>query len=433
MAEGETPLLRGPSPSDEVLLIDPLSPGVGAPGGDAEAAPAPAYEDIAPEGGGEEGAPEGDRDITEPVKDLPRMPATLVREEIERDLRTERPYESMDALVDFELTTYRDPQGEAFFRLRIYPKQGEDIEVLPKDVTLVIDASRSIMQRKLELTAQGAERILASLRPEDRFNVLLFRDAPQPFRPEPVRATPDNLAQARRFLEGLKSRGETDVYQAMQPVIDTPPREGYPGIVLVVTDGRPTTGVRDGRTIINGLSQRNQLGQTIFTYGGGNTVNRTLLDLLAYRNRGASYFSPDLGDIDNDLPSFFGTLSDPILVDCQADFGRVPEQETFPSDLPDFYRDRVVTLYGRYDPAQHQEFVMRLTGQAGVEDKEIIFRADLEQAQTGDPDIARMWAFRKIYHLIGEIVRAGEQPELIEELRRLSREYRIATSYDEAL
>jgi len=74
---------------------------------------------------------------------------------------------------------------------------------------------------------------------------------------------------------------------------------------------------------------------------------------------------------------------------------------------------------------------MRLTGLAGEKRKEVIFRADLSKASAGDSSIARHWAFAKSYHLIGEISRVGEQPELVGELRELSRQYGVRTSYSE--
>ena len=74
---------------------------------------------------------------------------------------------------------------------------------------------------------------------------------------------------------------------------------------------------------------------------------------------------------------------------------------------------------------------MRLVGRGGDIRKELVYRADLEKAQTGDADIARNWAFRRIYYLIGVICEQGERPELLAELRRLGRQYGIQTSYDE--
>ena len=105
-------------------------------------------------------------------------------------------------------------------------------------------------------------------------------------------------------------------------------------------------------------------------------------------------------------------------------------KEVYPKVIPDFFRGRVVTVYGRFDPAKDKEFSMRLSGLAGARKKEVIFRADLRKAGAGDENVARNWAFDKIYHLIGEMCRVGEKPELLNEVRELSRKYKIKTSYD---
>ena len=339
---------------------------------------------------------------------------------------------SMDDLLDMELSTWRspgDPQG--YFQLRIVPKQGGQIEILPKDVTFVVDASSSIPQHKLNLTVKGLRNSLIQLRPVDRFNVVIFRDTPQHFRPEVVVATPDNVAEAQAFLESVESKGETDVYRALLPVVAQVPREGTPGVVVVVSDGRPTAGMRDGRTIINGLSSDNQGANGIYAFGGGRTVNRYLLDLLAYRNKGATEVVSSIDAIDTALPQFIKTLENPILVNLSADFGRIDEQTVYPQELPDFFGGQAVTLYGRYEAGEDKAFSVFLSGDAGSAKKEVIFRTDMESANAGTRAIADGWAFQKAYDIIGRISRDGELPEYLDELKRLRVEYGVKTSYDE--
>jgi Ca-activated chloride channel family protein len=182
--------------------------------------------------------------------------------------------------------------------------------------------------------------------------------------------------------------------------------------------------------IINGLTADNNLRNSIFAFGGGKTVDRYLLDLLAYRNKGEAEVVKNIEDIDDDLPKFFQRLSDPLLVDLNADFGRINEAKVFPSVLPDFYRGQPVTVYGRFDPKKDREFFMRLSGRAADRKKELIFRTDLREAAGADREIARSWAFQKAYHLIGEISRQGETPELLGQLQELSQKYNIRTSYN---
>lgn len=436
LAEGENPLLRGTGTAigDEVLIIDPLrfgtAAGVGpARASDTAAAGLPSAGPIPPPR-----EQTGDSSLEEVLRGLPELPIERVvaRAPIVQAIEREKRYDYIDDLVAMELETYV-PQGarEGFFRLRIAPKEGQAIEPLPKDVTFIIDASNSILQRKLDQTVQGVRRSIADLRPEDRFNVVIFRDTPTLFQPGLTYATPDRKAAAEQFLKGQQARGETDVYQGIQPVISEPTRDGIPGIVMVMTDGKPTKGIRDSRTIINALTDENNNRHSIYAFAGGRNVNQHLLDLLAYRNKGEAMVAPQVEEMGRALPQFFSRLNDPILVDCDADFGRIDETDIFPKQIPDFFRGQAVTIYGRFDPQQNREFAMRLKGLAGPRQKEVVFRAELATAGSGGPDIERNWAFRKIYHLIGEVTRVGETPELLAEIRRLARQYNIRTSYDQ--
>ncbi|MEX2015292.1 MAG: VWA domain-containing protein [Candidatus Hydrogenedentales bacterium] len=364
-----------------------------------------------------------------------QLPALPVEHEValapvRSDVQGDSRYEFMDDLVTIELTTYTPaPESEGFFELRIAPRTDRTLPILPKDVTFVVDASSSIVQRKLTLTERGLEQCLAMLRPEDRFNVVVFRDLPSFFRNDYVPATPENRAAALQFIDNLESRGETNVYDGIVPVIEQSIRSGLPGAVVVITDGRATRGVIDGRAIINGITDQNDRRIPIYAFGGGNTVNAELLALLAYRNKGSAEVT-GLDQIATDLPRFFGRLQDPILANLASDYGRLNEQEVFPKELPDFYRGQEVRVYGRFHQTDG-EFVMRLEGDAGERQKELVFKENLQDADTGGPEIARRWAFQKIYYLIGEITRLGERPELLAELRRLSREYNIQTAYSQ--
>ena len=363
---------------------------------------------------------------------LPELPVETVvaREPVRQAVREESNYDFMDDLVRIELTTYVPPnEPEAYFRVRIAPVNNKAIPILPKDVTFVVDASKSIIQRKLDITVRGVRECIAMLRPEDRFNVVIFRDTPNHFRPQMVYASPAEKSAAAAFLDGLESRGETDVYNAVRPVVETPTREGMAGLVMVLSDGRPTAGVLEGRDVINAVTDTNTDRNTIYAFGGGNTVNRYMLDLLAYRNKGDAQVTSNYENIDDALPQFFQRVNDPILVDLNTDFGRIDEAKVFPKEMPDFYQGRQVEVYGRYNPAQQKDFVMRLEGKAADTEKELVFRADMAKANRGDESIARSWAFQKVYHLIGEICRVGERPELVAELQRLSRTYNIRTSY----
>ena len=70
-------------------------------------------------------------------------------------------------------------------------------------------------------------------------------------------------------------------------------------------------------------------------------------------------------------------------------------------------------------------------GEAYDEHKEIVIELPVPARDNGTYEIARQWAFHKIYHIVGEMVREGERPEFLEQIRFLSQTYRITTPYSE--
>lgn len=366
-----------------------------------------------------------------PLLDVLDIDELLTRAPIREALREESAFEFMDDQLELDLTTYESSSSTepAYFRLRIAPKDIGAMDVLPKDVTFVVDASKSILPRKLELTVRGISSCIEMLRPVDRFKIVAFRDSASTFSDTWTPATPGSKKLANQFLEGLQARGETDVYSAVMPVMEASPRKEAPEVIMVLSDGRPTSGFLQGREVINALTETNYHRKAVYAFGGGKTVNRYLLDLLAYRNKGESFVSGNYDTIDEDLPKFFSRLSDPILIDLNADYGQIAQDDVFPKEMPDFYNGRVVEVFGRYVPGQDKEFVVRINGVAGTKQKELLFRAEFDSATKGEEQISRQWAFQKVYHLIGEICRVGERPELLEEVSQLSTKYNIRTSY----
>ncbi|HOK91164.1 MAG TPA: hypothetical protein PK379_14155, partial [Candidatus Hydrogenedentes bacterium] len=242
---------------------------------------------------------------------------------------------------------------------------------------------------------------------------------------------PEALAEAQKFLRGLEAVGRTDVYSALSAVNADPPRAGVPGLVIVLTDGRPTAGLQDSRTIINQVSANNRSGNTIFAFGSGNTVNRYLMDLLAYRNRGDAIVEPKIERTADAFLAFFEQFWDPVLIDIQTKYSQVDSSEVFPTAMPDFYLKRPVRVYGRFDPARDKEVVMRVSGRALDRRKELIFKARLDNAPAGDPNLPARWAFAKAYHIINEIARVGEQPDLLRTLQDLRQQYGVKTVYSQ--
>ena len=240
-------------------------------------------------------------------------------------------------------------------------------------------------------------------------------------------ATPLAIAEAWSFISTLSASGKTDIYASLEPLMTLGTERARPFLIFLYSDGRPTLGIKNSRAIINRLSEKRGPSTSVFAIGTGDRVNRYLLDFLAFRNRGSVCFVKDRGEIQQKGLEFVRALKNPLLLRVSTDFGIVDDSQVYPQELPDLYQDTELRLWGRF--SNESQLTVRLVGEAYDEQKEMVVRLPIPKQDRGGPEIAKEWALHKIYHLISLIVQHGEQPQILEEINRLSGQYGIVTPY----
>jgi uncharacterized protein YegL len=388
--------------------------------------------------------PSPDLDISEPPIELPPVtellpspelannepgPATLIAEELAiQDIKDR--FIPLDDLLNVELFTHHHVGGDGYFMVRIRPITADDrLQVLPKDVILVLDASGSMGRSRIETIKDQMKIMLDRLRPQDRFNVVGFKQKVRKFTDTLVPATQNYKDTAWRFIRPLQASGRTDIYSSLEPLVRLGTERARPLTILLISDGRPTVGVVNSRKIINNLTRYQGPSTSIYCIGTGNTVNQYLLDMLAFQNRGMLAIQQDKNELPVAIQSVYGFIEDPVLLQVSANFSGVDSVEIYPKKLPHLHLKGEIKIWGRL--RGEKKFSLRVVGQAFDERKDIIRELIVPERDNHTFDIARQWAFHKIYHLVGKMVETGEQPELIEQIRFLSRTYNIVTPYSE--
>ncbi len=338
-------------------------------------------------------------------------------------------YEDIGEQLDVRVKTYKDQAtGEKYFEIIISVKEGSRLDIIPKEIIFLVDSSKSITEEKLTYIKEGLLSSIKSLNPGDRFNLVAFRGNLVRYEPYPVEVSERTIQKAKPFIQQMEAVGQTDVENALLGIIEEPVQY-YPSYIVLITDGRPTTGAIDSREIIQQITRRNNMRRPIFCFGGGHRVNRYLLDFISYQNRAWSQFAETTYDIRNDFEEFYTQLKDPLLLNVRYRMLGLSTSEMFPKYLSDFYYNRPFTLYGRF--SDEDAFSMQLLGEINGTTKELIFEKALSEAESGDEQIAREWAFRKIYYLISRITMGrGDSGKLRSEIERLSQKYNITTPYD---
>jgi Ca-activated chloride channel family protein len=334
-------------------------------------------------------------------------------------------YRLSRARSGMDLVAHRPPGREGTFLLLITPQA--DAPRLPKDMTFVFDTSGSMEGDRIKQARAALRFCLSKLGPEDRFNILSFSHDVTPFSPAHVPATPEDKERALQFVNALDASGSTNINGALLRALEHRPGTGRPHLILFLTDGEPTTGETVPRAILRNVLAANAANVRIFTFGVGNQVNGPLLEDLSENTRAVSEWVGEKENIEVKVSRLQRKVASPVISNLFIDWGQSEVSAVHPRQLGDLYAGTQLTVAGCY--AKEGTFEVTLRGQAGPVPVEIRQKLTFPARRDDSQAVPYLWAMRKVTALLDEIRRAGENPELVQQVISLSRQYRIATPY----
>ena len=207
---------------------------------------------------------------------------------------------------------------------------------------------------KLERSYAALEATLHALKPEDRFNLILFNQAVTSFKPAPIAADPAAVQAALDFVRASKLRGGTDLLKALTAgLAQASATSSETGTTLVLlTDG----GSDRGETVVPGkIAARYAAAWKASphpphtaVFAIGDDANIPLLRNLAHQN---GFLEQVLSteSIDFHLQSFLAKLNtDPVKSLTLA----APQQASLVYPLDDtVYPGSIASWVGQYLPA----------------------------------------------------------------------------------
>ena len=301
-----------------------------------------------------------------------------------------------------------------------------------KTLVILLDTSLSMQWEKLERSYQALETLLRTLQPQDRFNLILFNSEIQVFQPAPVVADSTAVQHALEFVRASRLRGGTDLQKALQEGLRESAAGGSNPYIVLLSDGGSTEGlIRNAKLASWYDAQWKSLPATgrpkTYIFGVGDDANLPLFKLLA-RQDGVLENVLSTEPIDFKLNSFLSKI------------GRNPIGQLALTVSPESSVDSVYPLQdeafagsqaawvGRYQkPAQDVTFTVR-----GLRDGaplSVFAKASLPPESTEHSQLPRLWARARVDALLEKIEREGEDPASIDEIIRLSRQYKFVTPY----
>lgn len=345
--------------------------------------------------------------------------------------------------------TGRAPEGKrdsGYFLLLAAPALARpDAPAPPRRLVLTLDRSGSMAGPKIEQARAALAFVLKRLRPADQFNVLTFNEGVEKFSDGGLLpATPENVTRALAFVSDIRAEGGTDINDALQDSLKQFPvragagaDDGRENMAIFLTDGLPTAGETDESKITSTSQALSRARHArVFDFGVGYDVDVPFLDRLAEANRGdADYVRPE-EDIEAKVSRFYEKVASPVLSDVHLNIQGAATAETYPrpSDLPDLFAGSQLLIAGRYTGSG--PVTATLSGTVNGRPASYTLSAALPALADANDFLPRLWATRKIATLLDSIrlrqtdgSGRPEDPELVSEIVRLSKEYGVVTPY----
>ncbi len=369
--------------------------------------------------------------LLDPPKNLPPDERKIIdtQNKIEK-IRETVQYTPLDDTLSASLETYTDADS-LFFKISIQPRKDKPIPIIPKDVIWVLDVSASMTEERLGFCRRALVAALETLNPQDRFTVIAFRDSVFQAFPEgwqPV--NPDTIKKAATFIDGLRCFGTTDVLASLRTLMALPRDPTRPMIAMIVSDGKPTTGVTESSGIIGAFSRLNKGMVSIYSFGTHRGANAYLLDMLTYCNRGDStIIKGNRWDIPDGMSAVYLGFRNPVLSDASIIFDATSNSEVYPRRTENLYKDHPIEVFGKC-AANEKEVIFQIRGLAGDKGYDSIFRLPLTAATAGTAELKQRWASQKMFMLASMYSRdAAMRDQIISTMQQLSKNYDIQLLY----
>ncbi|KAM6121255.1 inter-alpha-trypsin inhibitor heavy chain H3-like [Pterocles gutturalis] len=320
-----------------------------------------------------------------------------------------------------------------------------NLPMLPKNVVFVIDISGSMSGREIEQTREALLKILDDIKEDDFFNFILFASEVHTWKETLIKATPENLDEARKFVRGIHTRDATNLHGGLMRGIDmlnaahernlVPKRSA--SIIIMLTDGQPNVGISNTQDIQAHVKKAIEGKYPLYNLGFGYGVDYNFLEKMALENKGvARRIYPD-SDAALQLQGFYDEVSNPMLTDVELNYPENEISDLTKNSFKHFYDGSEIVVAGRFIDNNQNSLTVDVRGEGAndvlsyttQQDAEQTAKAFQEQEYIFGDYIERLWAYLTIEQLLEKrIAASGEEKEnLTAEALDLSLKYKFVT------
>ncbi len=311
---------------------------------------------------------------------------------------------------------------ENFFLLMMQPpKRVSQRQIPPREYIFIVDVSGSMHGFPLDISKRLLKDLIGSLRPTDRFNVLLFAGGSSLMSEQSLPATPENIGHAITIIERERGGGGTRLLPALKRALALPKAEGYSRSVVIATDGYVSVEEEAFDLIRHNLGNAN-----MFAFGIGSSVNRHLIEGMARVGMGEPFIITNPQEAPEKAQKLRKLIQSPVLTGITVDFGGFQIYDVEPASIPDLLADRPLIVFGKWRGKPLGSIEVR--GTSGK--KSFTERLDVAHTRPLEANSALryLWARHRIA-LLSDYNRLSPKDERVQEVTSLGLTYHLLTAY----
>jgi Ca-activated chloride channel family protein len=302
--------------------------------------------------------------------------------------------------INDAVLAHSDKSGGYFTLILQPPDRPQETALVPRQLIFVVDTSGSMWGFPLEMAKKTVQRALDNLRKDETFNLITFSGGTRILFPEPVPATPENVAEAKKVLAGAYGSGGTEMMKAIRTALgddagaDKPMEADPIRVVCFMTDGY----VGNDADIIAEIKKHSDA--RVFSFGIGTAVNRFLLTKMAEEGHGDAEFVTAPNEAQAAADRFYERVHSPVLTNISIDWNGLPVTDVYPRNVRDLFSAKPVIITGRYSGTPTGKITIK--GYQGTGDYSRTIPVDFSSAGKSNAALEKIWARHKVEDLMSQ-------------------------------
>jgi Ca-activated chloride channel homolog len=281
-------------------------------------------------------------------------------------------------------------EKENFFLMMLQPpKRIKADQIPPREYMFIVDVSGSMHGFPLDTAKVLLKDLIGRLRPDDRFNVLLFSGSARVMSENALPATSENIQKAIEVIDREQGGGGTELLPALKKALDMEGDQKISRTLIIVTDGYVTVEEEAFDLIRNRLGEAN-----LFAFGIGSSVNRHLIEGMARAGMGEPFVITRPEDAPEKAENFRKLVESPVLTDISLDYGDFDVYDVEPPAIPDVLANRPVIVFGKWRGKARGTLHVRGQGGKGPFSRDI--RVEKFTPDPGNKALKYLWARHRI-------------------------------------